>query len=360
MKRRSARAATMILAFAMALAMTTGAATASTGSGNMVAASRNGVVRVLTFDKYGNSYVGSAFGVGRTGEEPTYFVTNHHVVSDEDGDPMTSLYILKDGLDLASGELDWSNTVPCYIVYRDDNGAPDLAVIRTEEPVAGRTTLPLMKDVNEELEAGVTVYALGYPASADITSNGLLGAVEDVTVTNGIVSRMAEYALMENTRIIQHTASINGGNSGGPLITAEGAVVGINTQVFNGNGLDGFEVNHYASIQIDYAISILDDLNIRYTVYTPKTQDEEPSEAPDKEPDKEPNKEPAEEPGKKPVEEPAKAPDGVTPLVIVAIAAALLAAAGLGLRSTSTATTAATLTTAATTATVTPTGRPDL
>ena len=281
MKKRRVKAAAVILALVMALAMTTGAAIASTGSGNAVAAARSGVVRVLTFDRNGDAYVGSAFGVGRPGEEPVYFVTNHHVVSDSYGNEMASLYILKDGLDLTSGELDWSSIVPCEIVYRDDNGAPDLAVIRAEEPITGRTTLPLMKNVNDNLEAGVTVYALGYPASADMTSNGLLGAVEDVTVTNGIVSRLAEYAPMENTRIIQHTASINPGNSGGPLITAEGAVVGINTQVFNGDGLSGSEANHYASIQIDYAMSILDDLNIRYTIYTPKEADEKPDEGSD-------------------------------------------------------------------------------
>ena len=43
---------------------------------------RGGVVRLLTVDRYGNMYVGSAFGVGAAGKETIYFVTNHHVVTD--------------------------------------------------------------------------------------------------------------------------------------------------------------------------------------------------------------------------------------------------------------------------------------
>ena len=238
-------------------------------SKNIAAESRSGVVRVLTVDKYGDIYVGSAFGVGKAGEAPTYFVTNHHVVSDEDGSPMVAVYILKDSYSFTAMGLDTSRMIPCDIIYRDDNGAPDLAVIRAAEPVTGRTTLPLMENVDSHLEAGDMVYALGYPTSADMTSSGLLGAVEDVTITNGVVSRLAEYAPMENTRIIQHTASINGGNSGGPLINEYGAVVGINTEKFNSSGLISTDVNHYASVRIEYAMRVLDDLGIDYEIYTP-------------------------------------------------------------------------------------------
>ena len=263
------RAAAVILAFVLVLALAPGAATASSGN-SAVSSSRSGVVRVLAIDRYGDMFVGSAFGVGAEDEEPVYFVTNHHVVTDEYGDMMESIFILKDSYAYTAMGMDLSRMVPCDIIYRDDNGAPDLAVLRAAEPVPGRTTLPLMDNLEENLEAGETVYTLGYPLSADYTTNGMLGSVEDVTVTNGVVSRMAEYAPMENTRIIQHTAPINGGNSGGPLITADGAVVGINTLTFNGNGLGGTEANHYGSVQILYAMNVLDDLGIHYTKYTPK------------------------------------------------------------------------------------------
>jgi S1-C subfamily serine protease len=71
------------------------------------------------------------------------------------------------------------------------------------------------------------VYALGYPGSVtehSVTSSG----INDITVTNGIVSQHMQDAYADETWVLMHTALISGGNSGGPLITAQGAVIGVN------------------------------------------------------------------------------------------------------------------------------------
>ena len=85
---------------------------------------------------------------------------------------------------------------------------------RTNFPVA---TLGSSSDVT----IGEEVVAIGYPLS-------LPG---QVTVTTGIVSavRIDEYDGLE---YIQTDASINGGNSGGPLVNLKGEVIGINTWGF--------------------------------------------------------------------------------------------------------------------------------
>ncbi len=266
-----------VLAVLILLCLLSGCAT----SGNGVDEARSGVVRLFIVDQYGNLAVASAVGVGRPGEEPTYFVTNHHAVSDENGDVVLSVYILRDSYAVpltADGavdldHLDLSRMIPADVVYRADNAIPDLAVIRASEPVPGRTALPLAK-AEDTLKPGDTVYALGYPTSADLStfteSGGTIsGSAADLTVTNGIVSRLTEFGPMGGTRIVQHTAPINPGNSGGALVSESGAVVGINYGAFNADGMSSGEQNHYVAIESEYVMDILTRLNIEYSPLGP-------------------------------------------------------------------------------------------
>jgi S1-C subfamily serine protease len=105
---------------------------------------------------------------------------------------------------------------------------------------------------SDELARGNKVYALGYPGAAanpvsedEIydTMKRLKAAADagsdtkveshfkardfDFVMTDGTVSRIAAE---ERGRVwVQHNAALNPGNSGGPLVTADGVVRGINT-----------------------------------------------------------------------------------------------------------------------------------
>lgn len=269
---------------------------------------RNGVVRVLTFYEGVRVYnldgsyegdlrtpsvyisSGSAFGVGTAGEETDVFVTNRHVVEGTDYVTITidgtnyylrldrtSVAILLDDYAYTSANgLDSSRSVPCDVLYEADEDHADLAVLRAADPVPGRMALPLL-DQNVELEAGSTVYGLGYPSSTDSgtvdSSNSVTsyaGSAERVTVTDGIVSLHTNFVNSNDKkiRVIQHTATINHGNSGGPLITAEGAVAAVNTWGY-GQDVSTGDQQAFAAIEIDYVQDILDDLKISYDVYTP-------------------------------------------------------------------------------------------
>jgi serine protease Do len=93
----------------------------------------------------------------------------------------------------------------------------DLALIDITES----EPLPYLDWYNGEIKAGLQVYAAGYP----------LGDPE-FTLTQGIVAKAKAGGDLTGTSSIDHTiehdANIQPGNSGGPLVSADGKVVGVN------------------------------------------------------------------------------------------------------------------------------------
>lgn len=234
---------------------------------------------------------GTAFGVGKTGQPTDVFVTNHHVIADIDdpivlstdaeGNPtmagvaeVTGIYILLDNFAYKDGAgLDVSRAVPCNIICNEEQSGADIAILRAAEPVSGRIALPL-QDAESSLGINDSITALGYPGSSDdATSEGAkLAEVGDVTVTSGTVSRFYEPSsvggsegLLDNRRYIQHTAIINHGNSGGPLIDQNGAVVGVNTNIIQSEAYAESTASY--ALRIKYAKDALDSLGIEYDVY---------------------------------------------------------------------------------------------
>jgi serine protease Do len=81
---------------------------------------------------------------------------------------------------------------------------------------------------DESLSEGDPVISIGHPFGLEFS------------VTKGVVSNtMREY---EGVRYLQHDAALNPGNSGGPLITGEGALVGINALGLDNSDNIGFSL----------------------------------------------------------------------------------------------------------------------
>jgi 2-alkenal reductase len=154
------------------------------------------VVTVINRDGVG---VGSGSGV--VVSEEGYIITNHHVV-----DGASELSIIFADNSRQEGTLIGSDPLS------------DIAVVQVSGDVPAVATV----GDSQSLAAGEPVLAIGSP----------LGNFRN-TVTSGVVSALNR-SVAQLEGLIQTDASINQGNSGGPLINLNGEVVGINTLVVRG------------------------------------------------------------------------------------------------------------------------------
>lgn len=232
-------------------------------------ATRESVAVVYTcLDLDGGEYGfgwGSGFFVGEAGANPTYLITNYHVISDfvEYGRGELTT-VLVNGQEMTGRSkirvyYDSKDFEEAYIVGFDS--IKDIALLKLAAPTEKRTAIPVQEA--SDAMVGSTVYAVGYPGLAEnvfadaTTSWGK----SDSTVTSGTISRMFMTA-GTGTSSIQIDCEIKSGNSGGPLVNDSGAAVGICT--YNVSDTDNNSINY--AISISEAITLMNQYGVPYTV----------------------------------------------------------------------------------------------
>ncbi len=163
-------------------------------------------------------------GTGVIVSEDGLILTNQHVVSDN---PKSITVTLMDG-----SEYDAS------VIYSDES--MDLAVIKIE---ATGLTAAALGD-SDSVNVGEVAIAIGNPLGLDYQRSVTAGIVS--ALDRSIQPKQYSFA----TNLIQTDATINSGNSGGPLLNSQGEVIGINTyKLTDGEGM-GFAIPINAAIPI--------------------------------------------------------------------------------------------------------------
>lgn len=290
--------------------------------------------KVENFDDNGTGCYssGSGFFVGKSDEDPMYLVTNCHVVEGyidlDEGGKDGYVYIFRTG-ELYDGKELFILAKKCemriyyddkdydvaYVECYGDSEKVDLAVLKIRNPTNKRHALQIM--IPTEDMVGETAYTLGFPGNAD---NELTGAshygLNDMTVHKGSISK---FAVNEGKGVerIQTDATIQQGNSGGPLVTEDGYVIGINTNVAYSVDNNLVESDYYA-INSSELTKFLDRNNIIWELCD---QNSEAAVEPDIEsgPDSEPEPtQQAQDPTQAPDPTPEPTPDpGVNPIIII-------------------------------------------
>jgi S1-C subfamily serine protease len=153
-------------------------------------------VTVITDDGHG-----SGFAINNEG----YIITNHHVVA---------------GKEKVKVRLNNKKEYDAVVVR--NNPYFDVALLKVDLAFTYALALPTARNI----DLGGEVFAIGTPASIQLGQS----------LSKGVVSAMREEGDLE---FIQTDVSINAGNSGGPIVTKDGKVLGVVNSKLVGFGLEG-------------------------------------------------------------------------------------------------------------------------
>ena len=196
-----------------------------------------GITSSITYNYYGRTRSSQVSGSGFIVSEDGYILTNSHVIEDaaESGGEITVL--LYDGSEYSAA----------VVGYDQDN---DIGVLKIE----ATGLKPAAIGDSDALRVGETVYvvgnALGY-LEWSMTSGLVSGVDREISAYDAVSGR-------SNTlNTFQTEATINSGNSGGPVYNARGEVVGV--AVASASSQSYAESLNFA-IPINTAIDIANDL----------------------------------------------------------------------------------------------------
>ncbi len=225
----------LVAAFCVAFVVSTPAlsqsvqpASRSFGAKGIYAAVKDSVVVIEVRSKTGSIIQGSGVvfdHVLGSDQSPasSWVASNAHLFSDVDA------IVVRQGSNKASGR----------VVYLDD--ALDLAILRVDSIVFTKATL----DFKSNRVVGETVFAVGAP----------LGLEQ--TISQGIVSSLR---IIDGVTLVQFTAPISPGNSGGGLFDDKAKLIGITTfKVRGGENINfALDIKHMVDIgEVLYASDLL-------------------------------------------------------------------------------------------------------
>lgn len=272
MKKSIARVLTMVLALAMLLSLAVPALAASLTAAEGLDEVKHGVFKFnMKIDLPGKG--------GWTGARGTAFLINDdhiitaahcvrfteweanqfdHTLSDE----LARLGILK-AEPSYTVTVERDLTVGATIVNYSEN--MDFAILKLDQPIPTRKYLTLRD--SKSVKAGEPVYSVGYPAFYDDQHYDSDYTIDDVTMKQGIISKIQgldefSYSSGQHMKldVLTTTCNFSGGDSGGPMVDADGYVIGVSIAGREASVSDNF----YSASAIDQVMRACDNLGIEY------------------------------------------------------------------------------------------------
>ncbi len=177
-----------------------------------------------------------SMGTGFIISENGYILTNEHVV----GEATETVITMTNGKKADAEIIGRDPTTDVTLLKIDMNGLPYLALGNSDQVILGEWAI-----------------AVGNPF-------GLFEINNRATVTVGVISALdRDFGEMDGRiylDMIQTDASINHGNSGGPLCNALGEVIGMNTFIYTASRYNDGSVGIGFAIPINRIKNLLDDL----------------------------------------------------------------------------------------------------
>lgn len=218
---------------------------------------------------------GTGFFVGNPDSDVQYLITNHHVINAYlamgAGEATNFEYpVSEDRVVRFSGKMkirvyyDKGTYEEAYVVDSDES--KDIALLKLDKPTNKRKALKLLSPTEDMV--GSTIYTIGYPGLSDNQISDPVSSweISDASVTTGIVSRLLTTA-GTGVRRVQTDAVIQSGNSGGPMVTEDGAVIGVNAEtVYRTDEETKNQDKNYYAINIDEVIPMLKLHDVEYVL----------------------------------------------------------------------------------------------
>ena len=203
--------------------------------------------------------------MGPEGENPTYLITNNHVIAqwkEYGAGQLIDIRVDADNSITGRAKIrvyyDAKNYVEAYHVASDD--IKDIAILRVDSPSTERVSMPLR--IPTENMVSTPVHAIGYPGIADnvLVDPTTKWGLNDSSVDSGNISRLGTTSGTGRTTV-QLDFTIRHGNSGGPLVNDLGQVLGITAM-----GVSNSEEAVDYAINIQEAVSMLRREGIEFTL----------------------------------------------------------------------------------------------
>jgi len=192
-------------------------------------------------------------GTGSIIHKEGHVITNAHIFAQKDSSkPLSDISVfLKPEKVIGNPRVDLSRRYKGRIVAYD---LPlDLALIRITDVDVSLTTVDF--EDSDKVVVGDQAYAIGHPEQGGLWS-----------LTTGVISALRQnFGGLVGKDLFQTDASINRGNSGGPLLNERGTMIGVNSMIARQaqDGLTITDVNF--SIKSNVALKWLNGLGYRFS-----------------------------------------------------------------------------------------------